>query len=103
MPGGVVRGGSNPASNLIGVYPLSASHHRSDVFFYGADRLDVKVLNEHFGHSRRQESGQRRTKTNAFDAKIQQSQQYGYGLLLVPSDIIRDRQVVDVIETEDLL
>ena len=82
---------------------LVSGHHGFDISFYFTDRLYVEVLDKHLDHIGGEESWQGRSEADAFHAQGQQGEKYRGRFLLVPGDIERDRELVDVIKTEDLL
>ena len=87
-------------------YPQSilfSGHHRRDVFLDGADGLDVEFLHQYLGYIGGKEGRQCGAQANALDAEEQQGQQHGHRFLLVPGDVVRDGQLIDVIQSECFL
>ena len=66
------------------------------IVIHRADARDAEILDQHVGHVRRQERRERRPQMDVLDAQMQQRQQDDNGFLLVPGDVERQRQVVDV-------
>ncbi len=76
-------------------------HDGCHLGFHIADRLDIEVLNQHPGNIRREECRHCRPKADMLDNEGEQCQK-NHCLLLVPGDIVGNRQVVNIIKAEDL-
>lgn len=81
---------------------LLPCHDCRDIVFHGCNRFDVEFLDQDVGDVGRQERRQGRAEADVFDAQIEQREQHDHGLLLEPGDVIGNRQVVDVVQAEDL-
>ena len=68
-----------------------------------ADACNAEVLNENLCHIGAEEGGQSGTQVDILHAQVQQGQQHDDRLLLIPGDVVDNRQVVDVVQAEDLL
>lgn len=86
-------------------YPTALSLFKKllQVVFHRADAGDTEALHQHLGHIRTEKCRQRGAKMDLLYAKIQQGQQYDDRLLLIPGDIIDDRQVIDILQAEYFL
>lgn len=74
-----------------------------EILIHRPDGADPEVLDQHIDHRRTDEGGQRGPEVDVLDPEVEQGQQHGHRLLLIPGDVEDDRQLVDVVEAEDLL
>ncbi|MNY53154.1 hypothetical protein D3C86_1888870 [compost metagenome] len=73
------------------------------IFLYGCNAADTEGIDQHLGHIRRQEGRKCRSEVNILHTQIQQCQEYNYRLLLIPGNIVGDRQIVNILKSEYFL
>ena len=84
------------------MYPgLPARHHCGDVFLHSGDGLDAEVFHQDIGHVGGKEPGKGRPEADSLDSEGKQGKKDRHGFLLIPGDVERERQFVDVVETEN--
>lgn len=81
----------------------SGTKEHFHVIFHIGDAIDPEVIHEDLGHVRRQECRKRRAQMDIFDAKIQQGKQHDYRFLLIPGNVVGNRQLVDILQAEYFL
>ena len=74
-----------------------------DVRLRSRDGADAEGIHECLEDVGADKSRQRRAKADILHTELQQGQEDGHGFLLVPGNIVDDRQIVDIVEAEDLL
>ncbi len=73
----------------------AAVQDRVEILLRVGDGLKVVGVHERFDHRFREKGGHRGAETDVFDAEGEQCEQDAHGLLLVPRQHQRERQVVD--------
>ena len=73
------------------------------VLLHGADAGDTKGVHQQLGHAGAEESGKGGAQVDVLHPQGEQGQEHNDRLLLIPSDVVDNGQVVEVRQTEDLL
>ena len=76
-------------------FPASLAENRLQIFLCCGNRRDIEVFHQEVEHVGCDKGRQRRSQPDVLDAQVQQRQQDGHRLLLVPGEDQRQRQVVD--------
>ena len=79
------------------------SEEQLQILVHCGDAGDAEVFDQHIGHVRREEGRKRRSEVNILHSEGEQGEQDDDGLLLVPGNVERQRELIDVVEPEDLL
>ena len=66
------------------------------------DASDAEILHKDLCDIRGKERGERGAEVDILHAEVEQSEENDDGLLLVPRDVVGNRQIVDVIQAEHL-
>ena len=75
----------------------------AQVFVHFGDGGDAKGIYEDVGNVRRQERRECRPQVDVLDTQVKECKEDDDGLLLVPCDVVSDREIVEVFETEGFL
>jgi len=65
---------------------VSLAKNSFEILLGGCDQLQIKVVLEYLEYVGGDEGGSTRTQANSFDTEVEQRQQNGYRLLLIPGE-----------------
>ena len=88
-------------SRRLGVSNLFPCHHCLNICLRTGYSFYVKSFNQDFGNIGREKRRKRGAETEIFKSQMQQGKQYCHGLLLIPRNIERDRQIIDIFYSEN--
>ena len=88
-------------SRRLGVSNLFPCHHCLNICLRTGYSFYVKSFNQDFCNIGREKRRKRGAETEIFKSQMQQGKQYCHGLLLIPRNIERDRQIIDIFYSEN--